>query len=207
MNPEELKALRELLGDEFTLKEVEEMAQQDPGLLASALRLGEGFRAARTDIPALPPGFTQRVLAALPQASPWRQTLRGLWSFRSLSWVAAAAALGGIAYLASPYLHLSQAPIAQLHEGTEQEATVPRRRVQFKTRPTQAQNVAVLGDFNQWVPWPLERQADGSFAGVWELPEGHYAYSYLVDGDRWVLDEAALQVEDCFGHKNSLLSL
>ena len=201
MNPEELKTLRALLGEDFSLKEIEEMAQQDPGLLSSASVLSEALRIPKAGTPPLSPNFTAKLLGALPMRSPWLRGWEGLFNWKSLSWVGAAAAFLGLAYLGYQLIQAPEPPIAQVQEQKLQ-------KVHFRTHPAQAQSVSVAGDFNQWVPWPLTKQADGSFAGEWEIPEGSYAYSYLLDGNRWVPDEArGNTIEDGFGKKNTLLNL
>jgi 1,4-alpha-glucan branching enzyme len=47
-----------------------------------------------------------------------------------------------------------------------------------------AQNVSLIGDFNQWHPnaTPMTRQADGSWQVQVPLHHGHHRYQFLVDG-------------------------
>jgi hypothetical protein len=68
-----------------------------------------------------------------------------------------------------------------------------------------AQEVAVLGSFNAWVPQEFERQPDGSWRSTLRLAPGRYSYKLLVDG-RLRPDPAAASTEpDGFGGRNSLL--
>lgn len=91
------------------------------------------------------------------------------------------------------------------------QAEEPRKLpVRFAFDPTsggrpQAQRVCVAGEWNGWEKdvWPLERQADGTFARELALPPGVYRYKLVVDGE-WLADPAnALKEPD--GHGNSVL--
>ena len=58
-----------------------------------------------------------------------------------------------------------------------------------------AGEVAVLGEFNGWDPGAaarLKKQKDGSYKGAVELAGGReYQFRYLLDGERWINDQAA----------------
>ena len=59
---------------------------------------------------------------------------------------------------------------------------------------TEGNNVAVLGDFNDWNPEALnlKKQKDGSFKGTAELAAGQeFQFRYLVDNNLWLNDESA----------------
>jgi 1,4-alpha-glucan branching enzyme len=72
----------------------------------------------------------------------------------------------------------------------------PWRTIFFRFEAPQAEQVSVVGDFNDWnvVKHPLCKNADG----VWEcrmpLPAGRYAYSFIVDGT-WYPDPRCQQRE------------
>jgi len=55
------------------------------------------------------------------------------------------------------------------------------RNILFQYRRSTAKNVAIIGDFNDWVPQPLEKHKN-----VWkiiiQLAPGEYLYNFLVDG-------------------------
>lgn len=77
-----------------------------------------------------------------------------------------------------------------------------------------ANNVVVLGDFNDWVPengLALKAAKDGSFAATTTIPTGRdYHFRYLIDGQRWENDWAADRYETSplHGHiQNSVISL
>jgi|SRR5437870_7066550 len=59
----------------------------------------------------------------------------------------------------------------------------------------EAKSVAVVGDFNEWLPHahPMQRQADGSWHLQIELNHGHHHYHFLVDG-KAVLDPRAMGI-------------
>jgi 1,4-alpha-glucan branching enzyme len=57
-------------------------------------------------------------------------------------------------------------------------------RANFICRAPQAQQVALVGDFNDWDPsaHPMIRQPDGQWAAGLELNHGYHQYLFLVDG-------------------------
>ena len=80
-------------------------------------------------------------------------------------------------------------------------------RLIFRLHDDAASSVAVAGDFNRWVPAPLEATEEGS----WRLelpspPEGRYLYKLLVDGERWSADPGnGAREADPYGGSNSVL--
>lgn len=71
-----------------------------------------------------------------------------------------------------------------------------------------ARAVAVIGTFNGWSPDQsrMRRGADGSWEIVVSLPPGRYAYRFLIDERRQVLDPNGQDVEpDGFGGENSVM--
>ena len=82
--------------------------------------------------------------------------------------------------------------------------------VMFVTLYPRATNVQIAGDFNNWQPHlnPMERVGDD---GVWQtriaLPEGHYRYRYVVDG-QWQQDPYNDKTEvNPYGEYNSILEV
>jgi len=82
--------------------------------------------------------------------------------------------------------------------------------VMFVTLYPRATNVQIAGDFNNWQPHlnPMERVGDD---GVWQtriaLPEGHYRYRYVVDG-QWQQDPYNDKTEvNPYGEYNSVLEV
>jgi hypothetical protein len=82
-----------------------------------------------------------------------------------------------------------------------------RRLVTLRFADVEAAAVAVVGSFNGWSPesHPMSKQGD-----VWELTlslaPGRYAYRFLVDGKKQVLDPSSAATEpDGYGGRNSVL--
>jgi 1,4-alpha-glucan branching enzyme len=72
----------------------------------------------------------------------------------------------------------------------------------------EARSVHAVGDFNGWDPARTSLQQVSS--GVWTvtlpLTPGRYEYMFVVDGQRWVSDPAAVeQADDGFGARNAVL--
>ncbi len=64
--------------------------------------------------------------------------------------------------------------------------------VNFFCHAPEAQQVSLVGDFNDWQPdaHPMTRQPEGTWAIEVPLPHGHHLYRFLVDG-RPMLDPRA----------------
>lgn len=84
-------------------------------------------------------------------------------------------------------------------------------KVTFSVAAKEANNVAVIGDFNNWNPeaGALEKLKNGTFKGLFEIPVGaSYEFKYLIDGAYANELEADAQVwNDFAGAENSVLSL
>ncbi len=79
------------------------------------------------------------------------------------------------------------------------------RHVVLEVRHPEAREVAVLGSFNAWIPWRLERGAQGLWTRDLVLPPGRYAYKLRVDGQVQTDPQAKRQEADGFGGSNALL--
>lgn len=87
----------------------------------------------------------------------------------------------------------------------------PRIAVSFELPAPKARRVFVVGDFNDWNT-TATAMADPDGDGIWSvtvgLRQGRYAYKFLVDGERWVIDPDAQAFRpDGFGGQNALLRL
>ena len=85
--------------------------------------------------------------------------------------------------------------------------SVKRRRVVFSYDDTQAQEVAVSGDFNTWhqSSHPMKRNKEGRWQKIVMLPPGDYEYKFVVDG-HWQTDPQNLcQCSNCFGTANNIM--
>ncbi|MEW6041084.1 MAG: glycogen-binding domain-containing protein, partial [Elusimicrobiota bacterium] len=56
------------------------------------------------------------------------------------------------------------------------------RNILFQYKSSKAKSVAIIGDFNDWTPEPLEKKQDNMFQIILKLKPGKYLYNYLVDG-------------------------
>jgi hypothetical protein len=80
------------------------------------------------------------------------------------------------------------------------------RRVVFTLERRDAHSVAVAGDFSGWEPRPLVRGANGAWTLETVIPPGVYHYSFIIDGETWLVpDHATGIVDDGFGQKNATL--
>jgi hypothetical protein len=80
--------------------------------------------------------------------------------------------------------------------------------VQFRLEAGAASNVAVAGSFSDWQPARrMQRTVDGVWTVLLPLQPGVHDYGFIVDGDEWVPDPYAPQVDDGFGGVNSRLTV
>lgn len=82
------------------------------------------------------------------------------------------------------------------------------RPVRLLYQDRTAQEVCVLGDFNEWEigAHPMQRLADGSWTAELELEHGHHRYVFYVDGE-CVLDPNASGLEPVEGGHVCLLAI
>ncbi len=71
-----------------------------------------------------------------------------------------------------------------------------------------AQQVEILGDFNDWTPQPMKRTRRGIYQYTVELKPGRrYQYRYRIDG-RWENDwDADAYTPNPYGEDNSVVIL
>ena len=86
---------------------------------------------------------------------------------------------------------------------------IKRRRAIFSFKTTAAEEVILMGNFNNWNPKKHPMKNDGS--GTWNktvvLSPGKYEYKFMVDGE-WKKDPRNDQTcSNCFGTQNSILNL
>lgn len=185
-------------------------------------------RVAELPRPPLPEGFTvralERALGGKPPRRSWRDRILGPRLELRLSWAGLGAVTAGLAILvagagvlgftrgehAAHELFAAAGAGAGAPAGVLPVAYGGERRgdpVRFVLRATDADRVELAGDFNDWVPTPLQRRPDGFFEAVVPLQPGRYEYAFIVDG-AWGPDPAARRyVEDGFGGKNSVIEL
>jgi len=200
----------ELPRDDLTAEERARLAAFDARV--EALRTSLDARA-----PDVAPAVMRRIreLALEPvpvaaQAGPLRRLLAALWSPREvrLHWRPAyglAAVAAVLLMLLGPLFRTIAAP-----DGTPATAASgePSIYVQFRLQAGDANTVALAGSFTDWRPsYELRESAPGVWTVLLPLPPGVHDYAFLVDGDRWVADPLAPQVDDGFGGMNSRLAL
>jgi hypothetical protein len=80
------------------------------------------------------------------------------------------------------------------------------RVVRFVFARADARSVAVAGDFSEWEPRAMQRDAKGVWILETVLPPGVYHYSFVVNGETWTVPaNAPGLVDDGFGQKNATL--
>lgn len=202
MNEKELESLKKLLGPEFSPEELEGVLEEFPELLDHAGSLSSAMESLRREtIPTLGPDFTDQVMARISAPSFWQKlwgTGHPLLRFGVATAVVALLAVG--VYFIYP--RGGQEIISPVAQGQKVY------RVGFSLPRPEAREVVLLGDFTQWNRLPLKKDESGNFRGELTLPEGTYAYGFLVDGKEWVPDPTAHGiVPDGFGGNNSVINL
>jgi hypothetical protein len=145
------------------------------------------------------PGFVRRVLAGL--LAPKVVTLQ----WRPVYALGAAVALALL--VVSPWGSLREGPASSAAENASPEGRAPVF-VQFRLQVESATSVALAGSFTGWQPaHALQQSADGVWTVVVPMSPGVHDYVFVVDGERWLPDPYAPQVDDGFGGTNSRLTL
>jgi hypothetical protein len=68
-----------------------------------------------------------------------------------------------------------------------------------------AENVSVVGSFNEWEPTPLtDEDHDGIWSASIPLPPGRYEYAFIIDGRWWGQDPLADEYIRSFGEYSSV---
>jgi 5'-AMP-activated protein kinase regulatory beta subunit len=86
---------------------------------------------------------------------------------------------------------------------------IKRRRITFSFKVTAANEVVLMGDFNNWNPkkHPMKNDGRGTWNKTMVLLPGKYEYKFFVDGE-WKKDPRNDQTcSNCFGTQNSVLNL
>lgn len=113
---------------------------------------------------------------------------------------------GGAGVSAGISVRLGRRALGPPLPATVGPATAAGRTVSFTLRHTAARSVAVAGDFSGWEPRSLQRRTDGVWTLETVIEPGVYHYSFVVDGETWMVpDSATGVVDDGFGRKNATL--
>jgi 1,4-alpha-glucan branching enzyme len=86
---------------------------------------------------------------------------------------------------------------------------IKRHKVTFSLESTDAGEVILIGDFNNWNPkkHPMKRDGNGKWIKSVMVPPGNYEYKFLVDG-QWKEDPKNKQLcFNCFGTHNNILNV
>jgi hypothetical protein len=187
-----------------------------PAERARLTEMEDALGAAVRHLRAVPsPELAGRVMAALPAHAPKRRgvldgALEWLWRPRTLRLVfrPAYGVVGALAAsVAVAVLPAVDAPGEPAKVETA-AAAAPPVYVQFRLEAAGAHQVALAGTFTGWQPdVHLRETAPGEWSAVVPLRPGVHDYAFVVDGQRWVADPHAAQVDDSFGGVNSRISL
>lgn len=83
--------------------------------------------------------------------------------------------------------------------------------VQFRLEAVAASNVSVAGSFSDWQPtYRMQQTGDGMWTALLPLSPGVHDYGFIVDGvdgEQWMADPYAPQIDDGFGGVNSRLTV
>ncbi|MDH3875235.1 MAG: isoamylase early set domain-containing protein [Desulfobacteraceae bacterium] len=90
---------------------------------------------------------------------------------------------------------------------TRQE--IKQRKVTFSLENADANEVFLIGDFNEWNPkiHPMKSDANGTWIRDVIIPPGKYEYKFMVDG-QWKEDPQNEQLSlNCFGTYNNIINI
>jgi 1,4-alpha-glucan branching enzyme len=86
---------------------------------------------------------------------------------------------------------------------------IKRRKVTFSLENADANEVFLIGDFNEWNPktHPMKSNENGTWVRNVIIPPGKYEYKFLVDG-QWKEDPQNDQLyPNCFGTYNNIINV
>jgi len=91
----------------------------------------------------------------------------------------------------------------------EPKKKIKRRKIMFSFESSDAKEVILMGDFNNWNPkkHPMKKDGDGKWTKAVILPPGQYEYKFLVDG-QWKEDpQSERNCPNKFGTYNNVFNL
>ena len=80
-----------------------------------------------------------------------------------------------------------------------------QRRITVRYAHAVRQQLEIAGNWNGWMPVPLERGGRDTWSVVLRLTPGLYQYQLIVDGDTWTIPDGAPWVPDEFGGRVGLM--
>lgn len=92
--------------------------------------------------------------------------------------------------------------------GASSQAKSAKKKVAFSLAAAKANDVRLVGDFNDWDQSadPMTREKKGLWKTALDLSPGTYEYKYLVDGNWWT-DPAKERIWNPFGSENSVITV
>lgn len=210
MSELDLEKLKKLLGTELTEAELKEILENFEDLPDEAEAWARRFAELRQQpLPPLSPEFTAAVLAHLSargRLSRWWEGWAALPRFAKLATAAVAVLLA--VYVLPPVLRGPLTPGFKVLKETSGPSRNKIYQVRFAIQKAGAQEILLLGDFNEWQGMILKKNKEDIFHAELPLNQGTYAYGFLVDGKQWVPDPSAPKtVPDGYGNYNSLINL
>ncbi|MCX6093443.1 MAG: isoamylase early set domain-containing protein [Candidatus Bipolaricaulota bacterium] len=177
------------------------------GLLRETLREEASAAAGRLD------GLEQRVVEDLGDRAPrlgWLNGLKQLVAptragrFGQIVVVAATAA----AFLAVGALVGKDLPLfggLKVESRETMLRSTAKNELLFVLPALNAENVSVVGSFNDWEPTPLsDEDGDGIWTARVSVPPGRYEYAFVIDGRWWGQDPLADEYVRSFGEYSSV---
>jgi hypothetical protein len=156
-------------------------------------------------LPAPAEPLLRRVARSAWTAHEIRLRVRPVYAFAAAA-VLAAVLLSGGALLGGALTPSPLTPAPSLAAAAD--APAGAIYVQFRLEAGSASDVALAGSFSDWQPTHgMQQSVDGVWTILVPLPPGVHDYGFIVDGERWVPDPYAPQVDDGFGGVNSRLTV
>jgi len=81
------------------------------------------------------------------------------------------------------------------------------KAVTFRYAAPRARSVNVAGDFNDWSGDPMTRDSRGTWTKTMDLAPGTYAYKFVVNGNKWVIDPNNPSRKMIRGSQNSIVTV
>jgi len=158
-------------------------------------------------------GLEQRVVEALGDRVPRLGWLDGLKQVvaptrsgrfsQAVVFAATAAAFLMLGALVGKDLPLFGGPKTEARE-TMLRSTAENELL-FVLPALSAENVSVVGSFNDWEPTPLsDEDGDGIWTARVSVPPGRYEYAFVIDGRWWGQDPLADEYVRSFGEYSSV---
>jgi 5'-AMP-activated protein kinase regulatory beta subunit len=91
----------------------------------------------------------------------------------------------------------------------EPKKKIKRQKITFSFESSDAKEVILMGDFNNWNPkkHPMKKDDNGKWTKAVLLPPGQYEYKFMVDG-QWKEDPQNDRIcSNKFGSYNNVVNL